>query len=113
MKLSEDAYRERAKRLGFDFDATYGNVSGEVSSVSFKQGTASRMADGSSKIPVYVRKDVFNSDEAIAQILSHEIHETQGLKYLPSPMSTTEYKHLIRSDRVGNLHWEAVQDGDW
>ncbi|MRD46107.1 LysM peptidoglycan-binding domain-containing protein [Caenimonas koreensis DSM 17982] len=113
VKLSDEAYTRRARDLRFEFDATYGNVSDRVTSVSFQKDIASRMADGSTKIPIYVRRDVFESDEAIVQILSHEIHETQGLKYLPSPMSTSDYRSLVRNDRPGNLHWEAVQEGDW
>lgn len=105
----------RSTRNGIEpFDATYGNVSGMAPSVSFKQNIASQMADGTSRIPVYVRKEVFDSDEAIVQILSHEIHETQELKYLAArPISTTEYKNLVKANGPGNLHHQAVQEGDW
>jgi len=114
VKLSDADYAARSKRLGFDFDATYGNVPRDIPSVSFRQNIASPMADGTSKIPVYVRQEVFDSDEAIVQILSHEIHETQSLKYVAArPISATDYKDLVRGNLKGNLHYEAVQEGDW
>ena len=114
VKLSDAEYAARSKRLRFDFDATYGNVPDTVPSVSFRQNIASPMADGTNKIPVYVRQEVFDSDEAIVQILSHEIHETQSLKYVAArPISATDYKNLVRGDLKGNLHYEAVQEGDW
>lgn len=113
VKLSGSDYEFRASRLRFHFDATYGNVPDSAQSVSFHRNIASRMVDGTTKIPVYVREQVFDSDEAIIQVLSHEILETQELKYLAAkPISISEYKSLVRPDRAGNLHWHAVQEGD-
>lgn len=103
VKLSDSEYSALSKDLGFEFDATYGRVPPRALSVTFNGNIASKMADGSSKIPVYVRKEVFDSDEAIVQIVSHEIHETQELKYLASrPISTTEYRNLVKPDGPGN-----------
>jgi hypothetical protein len=114
VKLSDDNYSRLSKDLGFDFDATYGSVPPRAATVTFNGNIASKMADGTSKIPVYVRKEIFDSDEAIVQILSHEIYETQALKYLASrPISTAEYKSLVKPDGPGNLHHQAVQEGDW
>jgi hypothetical protein len=114
VKLSDADYQNRRRTLGFDFDATYGNVSGGAHDVRFHRDIASKMGDESTKITVHVRKEVFDSDEAIVQILSHEISETQELKYLAArPISVSNYRDLVRADRVDNLHWRAVQEGDW
>jgi hypothetical protein len=114
VKLSDEAYSRRVRDLGFEFDATYGNVPSGATSVWFNEDIASKMADGTLKIPIYVRKEVFDSDEALVQILSHEISETQELRYLTANrISTSDYKHLVRPDRIENLHWNAVQDGDY
>jgi hypothetical protein len=114
VKLSAEEYASRSKRLGFEFDATYGNVPRDISSVRFDGNIASKMADGSSKIPVYVRKEVFESDEALVQILSHEMYEVEALKTLAArPISTKDYLNLVRPDLKNNLHHGAVQEGDW
>lgn len=110
VKLSSSDYELRASRLNFHFDATYGNVPGTARTVSFHQNIGSRTVDGTTKIPIYVREQVLDSDEAIIQVLSHEILETQELKYLAAkPISVTEYRSLVRPDRPGNLHWHAVR----
>jgi hypothetical protein len=114
VKLSDSDYVARSRRLRFDFDATYGNVPDTIPSVTFKQNIASQMADGSSKIPIYVHKEVFDSDEKIVQILSHEISETQELRYVAAnPISAKQYKSEVAQNIKGNLHWHAVQEGDW
>jgi hypothetical protein len=81
--------------------------------MSFRKNIASTNMDGTQRIPVYVRGGVFDSDEAIVQVLSHEIHETQVLRYeAATPLSVNQYRNLIRSDRVDNLHYQAVHEGD-
>jgi hypothetical protein len=113
VKLTDEAYARKVEELGFHFDATYGTVPKGAPSVSFDKNIASQMADRSSKIPVYVRKDVFDSDEKIVQILSHEISETQELRYVAAkPISVKEYKAAIAQNIKENLHWHAVKDGD-
>jgi len=113
VKLSETAYKHDAEALGYEFDARYGMVRSNVTSVSFKQNIAGTTIAGTQRIPVYVRGSVFESDEAIVQVLSHEIHEIEELRYLAaSPISGRQYYDLVRPDRAGNLHFGAVQDGD-
>jgi hypothetical protein len=114
VKLTDHQYSRMSGDIGFHFDATYGSVPPRAASVTFNGNIASKMADGTSKIPIYVRKEVFDSDEALVQILSHEIYETQELKFLASrPISTTEYLNLVKANGPGNLHHQAVQEGDW
>jgi hypothetical protein len=111
--LSDEGYLRRVGGLRMEFDATFGDVPGSTTWVQFSKHIASCQSDGAQKIPVYVRRGVFESDEAIVQVLSHEIHETQELKYLAHrPISVHEYASLVRPDRPNNLHWQAVLEGD-
>jgi len=114
VKLSDSDYAVRSRDLGFDFDATYGSVRSGAPSVSFKNNIASTMADGTERIPVYVHKSVFDSDEAIVQILSHEMSEIGALRYVAAkPISVREYQQLVKQNGPNNLHFDAVQEGDW
>lgn len=113
ISLDDVAYQRRVELLGGHFDATYGNVSSGVRSVSFKNNIQSTLANGELKIPVYVKKDVFDSDESIAQVLSHEIFEIEELRYLAhNPISSNNYFDLVRPNKLNNLHYDAVFEGD-
>jgi hypothetical protein len=111
--LDDIAYQRKVDQLGGDFDATYGNVASGVETVSFKNNIQSSLFTGETKIPVYVRRDVFDSDESIAQVLSHEISEIEELRYLiQQPVRTQDYFDLVRPDKANNLHFNAVLEGD-
>ncbi|WP_444929710.1 RHS repeat domain-containing protein [Microbulbifer sp. SSSA002] len=111
--LSGDDYARRVKALGGDFDATYGNVAPGVKTISFDKNIQSNLVSGESKIPVYVKKEVFESDESIAQVLSHEIYEVEELRYLAkNPITTKQYHDYVRPDNKNNLHYEAILEGD-
>jgi len=113
VKLSEAQYKRDVVELGYEFDARYGMVRSDAASVSFRQNIASTNIDGSQRIPVYVRGGVFDSDEAIVQVLSHEIYEVEALRReAASSLSVSQYRNLVRSDRMDNLHYQAVEDGD-
>ncbi|UZW62161.1 putative Ig domain-containing protein [Lysobacter enzymogenes] len=114
IKLSETGYEAMVKARGDKhFDAAYGTVPPGAAYVSFNENIASATANGELKIPVYVRADVFESDEAIAQILSHEIYEIENLQYdLRGRVSTGTYKQMVAPNIKGNLHYEAVIEGD-
>ena len=91
VKLSDTEYAARVKQLGYEFDASYGFVGSNSPSVTFNRNIASPMSDGSSRINVYVRRQVFESDESIVQTLSHEIFEIEELRYLAAkPISVSE-----------------------
>jgi hypothetical protein len=111
--LDDMAYQRKVDQLGGDFDATYGNVASGVETVSFKNNIQSSLFTGETKIPVYVRRDVFDSDESIAQVLSHEISEIEELRYLiKQPVRTQDYFDLVRPNKANNLHFNAVLEGD-
>lgn len=114
VKLTDSEYETMVRaRGGKHFDAAYGTVPNGAKSVSFGGNIASRMANGELKVPVWVRSQVFESDEAIAQVLSHEIYEVESLRYeLHSPVSVNVYAERVASDVYGNLHYEAVREGD-
>jgi hypothetical protein len=113
VKLSEAQYKRDVIELGYEFDARYGMVKNDATSVSFRQNIASTNFDGTQRIPVYVRGGVFDSDEAIVQVLSHEIYEIEALRYEANrAISANQYRSLVRNDRADNLHYQAVQDGD-
>ncbi|MGO4703066.1 hypothetical protein [Dyella sp. 2RAB6] len=114
VKLTHSQYERMVRDLGgMHFDAAYGKVSSEARSVSFANNIASRMANGESRVPVWVRPEVFESDEAIAQVLSHEIYEVENLRYdLHSPVSIGAYYEKVAPNIPNNLHFNAVKEGD-
>ncbi|MFC4161874.1 hypothetical protein [Chitinimonas lacunae] len=115
VKLTQSQYERMVRdRGGMHFDAAYGTVPPGSRSVSFADNISSRMASGESRVPVWVRPQVFESDEAIAQVLSHEIHEIENLRYdLYHPVSTGAYYEKIAPNIPNNLHFDAVKEGDF
>ena len=66
------------------------------------------------KVPFLIRSDILKSDEAIAAVLGHEIHELEALRGLLK-MGKTTIEHFInqtRPDNPGNLHEEAWDYAD-
>jgi len=67
-------------------------------------------------IAVKMSKDVLSSDEAIVAIISHEMHELNGLRDLfaanGGAMTAGELHRLIHPGRKGNLHDQAWDVAD-
>lgn len=60
-----------------------------------------------------MKDSVFESDEHIAQVLSHEIFEIEELRFIANtPIKADVYQSLVRPDRSDNLHFDAVDHGD-
>lgn len=95
-------------QTGRDAYASYGIIPPGAKHVSFREHIQS-----SGKVPVYVRDDVFDSDESIVQILGHEVFEIEELRYVAhTPISVKQYNNLVGDGIYDNLHYNAVLEGD-
>jgi hypothetical protein len=113
--LSESRYAQMvAEGGGKEFSAKYGVIPPGQSMVRFDADIASSLvsASGEKVVPVFVHPSVFRSDEAIVQVLSHEIHEIEHFRYGPGVMSSTQYDAATTALSGGNLHAKAVAVGD-
>lgn len=113
--LTESRYAQMvAEGGGKEFSAKYGIVPPGQSMVRFDTDIASSLVSESGEqiVPVFVHPSVFESDEAIVQVLSHEIHEVEYFRNGPNFMSSTQYDAATTSLSGGNLHAEAVGVGD-
>jgi hypothetical protein len=95
-------------QTGRDAYASYGIIPSGAKDVSFDKHIQSN-----GKVPVYVREEVFDSDESIVQILGHEVFEIEELRYVAkAPISIKQYINLVGDGIFDNLHYNAVLEGD-
>ncbi len=108
--IGSPEYARRVRELGGDFDATYGHGIDPNRAITYDNNI---LNPKSGKIPVWVRSDVFESDERIAQVLSHEIYEVEEVSALAyRPISYKQYIDHVRPNSPDNLHFDAVNEGD-
>lgn len=113
IELSESEYSRDAEKLGH-FSARYGEKLNYFSKslVKFDGQILSKTSSGL-QIPIYLNSSVLSSDEAIIQILYHEIYEIEELRYLiATGVSIKAFYDMIRGDLYGNLHYHAVIESD-
>lgn len=70
--------------------------------------------DRTGKITFRVWPEIMKSDEAIAAVFAHEVHEIETLRpYLEAGKMTIEgYFNETRPDNEGNVHYEAWDIAD-
>lgn len=67
------------------------------------------------KVPVIIRPDILESDEAIVAVIAHEIHELEGFRALVGETGSISFEEFIANhawDNPGNLHDEAWDVAD-
>lgn len=106
--LNESQYQSYKEFYGIgDFWATYGVFSLDKKVVHFKD----IMPTGGTTL--FIHESVMDSDEAIIQILYHEMYEIEELRYLiSSGVNIQLYWDMVRPDRAENLHYHAVRESD-
>jgi hypothetical protein len=70
--------------------------------------------DRTGKVPIIIRPDVLQSDEAIVSVFAHELHEIEGFRKIVSRRGWISIEEFIANhawDNPGNLHdqgWEIA-----
>ena len=70
--------------------------------------------DRTGKVPIVIRPDVLQSDEAIVAVFAHELHEIEGFRKIVSRRRSISIEEFIANhawDNPGNLHdqgWEIA-----
>jgi hypothetical protein len=66
------------------------------------------------KVPVIIRPDILQSDEAIVAVFAHELHEIEGFRRIVRRRGSISFEEFIANhawDNPGNLHdqgWEIA-----
>jgi hypothetical protein len=71
--------------------------------------------DRTGKVPITIRPDILESDEAIVAVFAHELHEIQGFRSIVSRRGSISIEEFIANhvwDNPGNLHYEAWDVAD-
>jgi hypothetical protein len=66
-------------------------------------------------VPIIIRPDILESDEAIVAVFAHELHEIEGFRRIVGRRGWISFEEFVAHhawDNPGNLHDEGLDIAD-